>query len=223
MQRTSVLQQAVSILLIDDHEMVRRGIRMALETIESNYQFMVFEAESAEDAFRMIEKKEFDLIIIDYRLPGINGDEAVKMIKSQHPDIKILGISIYDDPGFVQSMIRSGSDGYILKNVGGDQLLHAVRSVLRGEKYFSSEVAVRLIEVENENARIRDLLDKYGLTQREIEILRLIAREKTNEDISKQLFISKRTVDTHRQNLLHKLQVKNTAGLVRSAIQLKLL
>jgi len=217
------LAKTIEVLLVDDHEIVRRGLRFTLETASSSIDFNVTEAENGEHALKICGRKEFNLLIIDYRLPGINGDETLRLIKERHPHIHSLAISISDDPACVQDMMRSGADGYILKNVDGAQLLQAIRMVLNGEKYFSSEVAMRLIEMEKEENRVRRLYDQYNLTQRELEVLKLIAQEQTNDDISKTLFISKRTVDTHRQNLLHKLQVKNTAGLVLAAINLKLI
>ena len=223
MQQASITQQTASILLVEDHEMVRRGMKNALEMINPHFRFRVSEAESAEAALELVTKKKFDLVIIDYRLPGMNGDEGIRAIKAQHGTLKVLAMSLYDDAVVVQNMMRAGADGFILKNVDSAQLLQAVQAVLKGEKYYTSEQAGGWVEIESEQARVRNLYNKYALTQREIEILRLIAREKTNEDISRQLFISKRTVDTHRQNLLHKLQVKNTAGLVLAAIELKLL
>lgn len=219
----TLLTQPIQVLVVDDHELVRRGMRTILETFSGSFQFKVAEADSGEDAYRIASRQHFDLVIMDYQLPGITGDEALKIIKSKKPAVRVLAVSLSDDPKIVQTMLRHGADGYLLKNTNANQLVQAIRTILKGDKFFSSEVAIKLIDIEKEENKLRTMRDEYGLTQREIEVLQLIAKEHTNESIGKELFISKRTVDTHRQNLLHKLRVKNTAGLVLVAISLKLI
>jgi DNA-binding NarL/FixJ family response regulator len=118
-------------------------------------------------------------------------------------------------------MINEGANGYILKNIDPSQLVHAIDSVLSGKPYYSNEVAIKLIDSATDNGHDVNI-NKSGLSKREMEILKMIAHEMTNDEIAKELFISKRTVDTHRQNLLKKLNVKNTAGLMKAAIQLGL-
>ncbi|HYE55783.1 MAG TPA: response regulator transcription factor [Chitinophagaceae bacterium] len=222
MKQDNAAKQHVNILLVDDYEMFRRGIRLTLETLASPFRFNITEEENPEALTAIISQHQFDLIILDDKLPGSSICQLITHIKTQQPSTRILAISVYNDPISMKNIIAAGADGYILKNVDTTQLIQAITSLLKGEKFYSGEVTAKLIEVEKENARIKSLYEHYGLTLREIEVLRLIAKEQTNDDISKQLFISKRTVDTHRQNLLHKLQAKNTAGLVIAAMQLKL-
>lgn len=212
----------IRLLIVDDHQMVRDGIRVMLESREDMVRFEIDEAENGEIAVRQILKKPFDIILLDYQLPDMTGADTLQKIRLYKKDLKVLALSNYDEVSYVKSMINEGANGYILKNVEPSQLIHAIESVLAGKPYYSNEVAIKLIDSANDpqktvNAR------KSDLTQRELEILKKIASGKTNEAIAKELFISKRTVDTHRQNLLKKLQVNNTAGLLKAAYAFDLL
>jgi DNA-binding NarL/FixJ family response regulator len=212
----------IRLLIIDDHQMVRDGIRVMLESKENFLRFEIDEAENGEIAIRKILKKNFDIVLIDYQLPGMSGTETLQRIRLYKKDIKVLALSNYDEFSNIKSMLNEGASGYILKNIEPSQLIQAIQSVLAGTPYYSNEVALKLIDSaknsdKNVNAR------KSGLTNRETEILKMIALEMTNDEIAKLLFISKRTVDTHRQNLLNKLNVKNTAGLIKAAYEFNLL
>jgi DNA-binding NarL/FixJ family response regulator len=161
------MTKTIRLLIIDDHQMVRDGIRVMLE---SRADFMRFEIDEAEN----------------------------------------------DEISYIKSMINEGANGYILKNIEPSQLVHAIEAVLAGSSYYSNEVALKLIDSAKSSDSIVSA-SRTRLTKRELEILKMIALEMTNDEIAKGLFISKRTVDTHRQNLLNKLHVKNTAGLIKAA------
>ena len=214
--------KTIRLLIIDDHQMVRDGIRVMLESKENFLRFEIDEAENGEIAIRKILKKNFDIVLIDYQLPGMSGTETLQRIRLYKKDIKVLALSNYDEFSYIKSMLNEGANGYILKNVEPSQLIQAIQSVLAGVPYYSNEVALKLIE-SAKNADKTITLQKTGLTKREMEILKMIALEMTNDEIAKSLFISKRTVDTHRQNLLNKLSVKNTAGLIKAAYEFNLL
>jgi DNA-binding NarL/FixJ family response regulator len=214
--------QTIRLLIIDDHQMVRDGIRVMLESRENFLRFEIDEAENGEMAIQKILKKNFDIVLIDYQLPGITGTETLQKIRLYKKDIKVLALSNYDELSYVKSMINEGANGYILKNIEPSQLIHAIQSVLAGTPYYSNEVALKLID-SAKNADKTLNVHKNGLTKRELEILKMIAQEMTNDEIAKTLYISKRTVDTHRQNLLNKLSVKNTAGLIKAAYAFNLL
>jgi DNA-binding NarL/FixJ family response regulator len=187
-----------------------------LESRADFLQFEIDEAENGEVAVQKILKKNFDIVLIDYQLPGMSGTETLQKIHLYKKDVKVLALSNYDELSYVKSMINEGANGYILKNIEPAQLVHAIQAVLTGSSYYSNEVALKLID----SARASDNFIpaiKNRLTKRELEILKMIALEMTNDQIAKGLFISKRTVDTHRQNLLNKLHVKNTAGLIKAA------
>ncbi|MGZ5134991.1 MAG: response regulator [Flavitalea sp.] len=206
----------IRLLIIDDHQMVRDGIRVMLESRDDLQQFELDEAENGELGVQKILKRHYDIVLIDYQLPGMSGTETLKKIRLYKKDMKVLALSNYDELSYVKSMINEGANGYILKNIEPSQLVHAIQSVLGGSSYYSNEVALKLIDsAKNTDSVIPP--NKSRLTKRELEVLKMIALEMTNDEIAKGLFISKRTVDTHRQNLLNKLHVKNTAGLIKAA------
>jgi DNA-binding NarL/FixJ family response regulator len=212
----------IRLLIIDDHQMVRDGIKVMLESKEDFLRFEIDEAENGEIGIGKILKKDFDIVLLDCQLPGMNGTETLQKIRLYKKGIRVLALSNYDEFSYVRSMINEGANGYILKNIEPSQLIHAIESVLAGKPYYSNEVALKLIDsAKNSDKAVST--DKSGLSKREVEILKMIALEMTNDEIAKSLFISKRTVDTHRQNLLKKLRVKNTAGLIKAAYSFNLL
>lgn len=214
--------KTIRLLITDDHQMVRDGIRVMLESRRNKYNFQIEEAESGEAAIHTILQKSFDIVLLDYQLPGMSGAETLQKIRLYKKDLKVLVLSNYDEISYVKNMISEGANGYILKNIEPSQLIMAIESVLSGTPYYSNEVAVKLIDSATDTGR-NAIGNKGELTERELEILKLIAHELTNDEIAQKLFISKRTVDTHRQHLLKKLQVKNTAGLLKAAYEYKLL
>jgi DNA-binding NarL/FixJ family response regulator len=212
--------QIVKLLIVDDHQMVRDGIRVMLESQNKTYSFVITEAENGEDAIKNVLKYDYDIILIDYQLPKMSGMETVERILLYKPTTKILALSNYDELTYINNMLKAGVSGYILKNVEPVELIAAIKTILNNKVFFSNEVAIKLIESKKKTS---SSIDKYSLTKRELEILKLITQEKTNDEISSLLFIAKRTVDSHRQNLLNKLGVKNTVGLTKIAIESKLI
>ena len=222
MATTEIPPKLISVLIVDDHQMVRDGIKTMLKTQESVYRFKISEAESGESAIQKAKYNVFDLVIIDYQLPGLLGHQTIEQIKIHNPKMKFLALSNYDEISFVQNMLSSGAIGFILKNVEPIQLITAIKSVLENKPFYSSEVAMKLLNAEHVGKRTESI-EKYHLTKREVQVLKMIAQENTNDEISEILCIAKRTVDTHRQNLLHKLRAKNTAGLIKAAYELKVI
>jgi DNA-binding NarL/FixJ family response regulator len=212
--------EIIHLLIVDDHQMIRDGIRVMLESQNKTYSFVITEAENGEDAVKKILHINFDIVLIDYQLPKMTGAETIKEIMLYKPQTKILALSNYDEVTYINNMLKAGAKGYILKNIEPSELLTAIKTVLNNKKYYSNEVAVKLIE--NENKKPNDH-DNFGLTKKELAILKMIAQEMNNDDIAKALHVSKSTVDSHRQNMLNKLNAKNTAGLVKAAYLLKLL
>ena len=194
-----------------------------LETRENYLRFEIDEAENGEIAVQKILKKGFDIVLIDYQLPGMTGTETVKQIRLYKKDIKVLALSNYDEFSYVNSMVNEGANGYILKNVDPSQLIQAIQSVLAGSSYYSNEVALKLIDSAKNLDNKSINAQKNRLTKRELEVLKMIALEMTNDEIAKCLFLSKLTVDTHRQKLSNKLSLKNTVGLIKAAYALNLL
>lgn len=217
-------KRIVKILIIDDHPIVRGGVRTILEKNDfDRFTFLVEEAGNENDALAQLSSNSFDLIILDYQLEEIDGATLSQKIVAANPNQHILAFSNYDDIEYASNMLKAGVRGYILKNVDTKELLQAIRAILNGTLYYALEVANELIE--------RKMLGKgrfefnpessavSRLSKREVEIIQLICEQFTNEEISKKLFLSKRTIDNHRQNILNKLGMKNTAGLVRFAVE----
>jgi DNA-binding NarL/FixJ family response regulator len=215
-------KQTVRLLIVDDHQMIRDGIRVMLELQSKSYKFIITEAEDGEDAVKKILHHHFDIILIDYQLPKMTGVQTIEKILLYQPEAKILALSNYDEVSYVTNMLNAGAKGYILKNIEPAQLISAIKTVLNNKIFYSNEIAIKLLESERTKSR-PPVRNKFGLTERELLILKMIAQELNNEEIAKSLNIAKRTVDAHRQNLLHKLDAKNTVGLVKAAFELKLI
>ncbi len=212
----------IQILIVDDHKMVRDGLKVMLSTLKKQLPNHVTEAESGEYALKKLNKQDFDLVIMDYQMPGLTGAETILRMLRFKPGLKIIALSNYDEMPYIQNMLDSGAKGYILKNIDPPQLLLAIRTVMDGKQYYSNEVATKLLEGAKKE-KINSLWEVNQLTKRELEVLKLIAMELTNEEIAAKMSIGKRTVDSHRQNLLNKLHAKNTVGLIKAAYNLRLI
>jgi DNA-binding NarL/FixJ family response regulator len=211
----------INLLIADDHQMVRDGIKVMLQSKKDVFQFVIDEAENGEEAIKKVSKKSYDVILMDYRMPDMSGAETTENILRTQPRIKILALSNYDELPYVERMIAAGAKGYVLKNIEPTQLLVAIKTIMEGNTYYSNEVSTKLLDSQGKKA-VSHILEKHGLTKRELEVLRMIAQEMTNEEIAEKLFVGKRTVDTHRQNLLNKLHARNTVGLIKAAYKLEL-
>lgn len=214
------MNNKVQILLVDDHPMIRHGIKALLNDVD-NLE-VVGEASNGKEAVDEYKNGVYDLVIMDIKMPVMDGTEAAKELVKLNKEVKILGLSMYDEHRFITKMLQSGAKGYILKNTGKEELITAVNKLIDGENYFSSEVSnimmSRFMSNKSDSGKDSFANLNVSLTKRETEIIRMIANEMTNSEIAEELGISPRTVDTHRRNLLQKLDVKNTAGLVRYAL-----
>jgi DNA-binding NarL/FixJ family response regulator len=210
----------IKLLIVDDHPMVRLGLKSLLEGVKDVTS--IDEAIDGEDAMVKYEKGSYDVIIMDIKMPKKDGIEATQDILKKNPNARIIALSMMDEQDYIVKMLQAGAKGYLLKNSSRDELLKAVHAVSKGDNYFSHEVSsIMLAKFINKEYHSKNKPVKLDaeLTKREKEIIKMIAEEMTNAEIGVKLGISIRTVDTHRRNLLQKLDVKNTAGLVRYAIQ----
>lgn len=221
------MSRNVRILIVDDHKMVRDGIRSMLEFQETKFKFYINEAADGEEGVEIAGNNPYDIIIMDYQLPGIDGADAARLILAKNPEAKILALSNYNEYMYIDRMIKTGVKGFVLKNVTPEELIKAIETILNGSNYFSNDVAIKLLNFENNSqdsfrSRIHSSQLKIydDLSTREAEVLKLIAEAKSSEEIAEQLSISKRTVETHKQNLFRKVGVKNISGLIKFAVEM---
>jgi len=210
----------INILLVDDHTLVREGIKNSL--MAQDFIEIIGEAKNGKEALEYLDKVMPDLVIMDVNMPVMNGVEATSKIKKKFPDLNIIILTMHNEEIQIKELLKSGASGYLLKSTNMAELLEAIELVTQGETYFAREVAAKMMDRFVKGKDKSNTQDPDCLTNRETEILKLIAEEFTNNEIAEQLFISPRTVDTHRRNLIQKLHAKNTAGLVRYAIRHKI-
>ncbi len=213
-------QTKINILIADDHQMMIDGIKNLLAK-EDRYT-IISEANNGQIAYEMIEATPdaFDILLTDISMPLLMGTELCKMVKSKFPHIQVLILSMYNNPTAVKEAILAEADGYILKSAGQKELLTALHRITNGGTYFSQDIIPIIYNQYNKEKINQEQLSL--LTTRETEILSLIVKEMTSEEIAETLFISKKTVDNHRQHLLEKTGCKSTVGLVKFAIRLGL-
>jgi len=212
------MSDPLRVVIADDHALVRQGIRGALEEIDG--LTVVAEAADGNEALDTIREHEPDLVVLDVTMPGKTGLEVAKELRDQGSDVRVLVLSMHDDPEYVLEAVRAGADGYVLKDVSPAELRGAVEALREGREYFSARVTHQLSvglreEIEQEQRRSR--LD--SLTPREVEVLVLVARGKTNRGIAEELGISPRTVETHRERVMGKLRIRTVAGLTRFVVE----
>jgi len=209
------MEDEVKIVIADDHQMFIDGVKSLLKK-EKKFNF-VHEALNAEDALSFINKNEIDLLITDISMPGMSGTELTKKIKQDFPKIKVLVLTMYNDSAIINEILQSEAEGYILKNTGKQELLTASSKIMDDGTFYSNEVIGQLLK-DNKKKIISHTI-KEALTTRELEILKLVCEEFTTADIAEKLFISPRTVDTHRKNILEKTQSKTIVGLIKYAFE----
>lgn len=209
--------ESISILIADDHQMIIDGIKSMLQN--ENKYVIAAEANDGQAAFAQIESRPdaFQLLLTDISMPLMTGTELCKMVKAKYPHIKVLILSMYNSISVVKEALAAEADGYILKNTGRDEFLTALHRISEDSTYFSQDVLPIIYQQYQKEKKQDDALP--NLSAREKEILALIVKELTSEEIARKLFISKKTVDTHRAHLLEKCNLKSTIGLVKFAIK----
>lgn len=212
------IQKKFSVLLADDHKIVRHGLRRILEDEFS--EAIVSEASRDIEVFEQLEKSKFDIIILDISMPGKSGLEVLKDIKSMHPQIPVLILSMYPEEQFALRVMKSGAAGYVRKDSAPEELVDAVNDILSGKKYYSPAV-MDLLSDNMKRGTKTDLSEI--LSDREYEIFMLIAQGKTVSEIAEILSLSVKTVSTHRTHILEKTRLKNNADIVMYAVRNNLL
>jgi|AntRauTorckE5430_2_1112549.scaffolds.fasta_scaffold00704_2 DNA-binding NarL/FixJ family response regulator len=211
----------ISIFLVDDHQVFQDGIA-SLISFEKDMT-VSGKASSVEAFMREIHKYTPDLVLMDISLGEGSGIKAAKWYKAQRPDCKILMLSMHREEKYVREVLDAGADGFLLKDAGTKEMMNAIRTVAGGNPFYSQEIFQHIVTLLQRSPKDRRSKSGAELTRRELEVIKLIAGEKSNQEIADELFISIRTVDTHRQNLLAKTGARNTAGLVKYALRNKLI
>jgi len=201
------------ILVVDDHAVVRSGLRLLLSA-EEDFD-VVGDAGNARDAVFEARALKPDVILLDVVMPGESGIEVLPRLKQEAPDAKVLVLSMQDDPRYVHEAFSQGANGYVLKEAADAEVVSAVREIAAGGSYVHPVLGARMVAAE---ASARAAAEADPLTEREREVLRLLALGHTNQEIAKQLFISVRTAETHRAHIMQKLNLSTRAELVRHAI-----
>ncbi len=202
----------IRIIIADDHQVVIDGLKSIFDS-EDDIE-VIDECHNGKILMEKLAEHAADLVLLDINMPEMNGIEASRAIRNQFPDVKILILSMYDTPEFIRNVINAGAAGYVLKNADKKTLLAAIRAVAGGEEFFSTEVVQNVMH----SFKGQNNTHAIEITEREKDVLRLIAEGLTTNEIAEKLFISVHTVNTHRKNLLSKLDLKNTASLVRYAL-----
>ena len=201
-----------NILIVDDHKMFGEGLSLLIKE-SSNYN-VIGTLTVGSDVISYLNALTVDVLFLDIDLPDISGIELAKKLRIEFPLLHIIMLSMHNRPEFFKEFYEMGIAGYIVKNAGKDEILKAIKTVVSGQKYYSDEIINNFLSASASNQS----KSKAIITGREREILKLVVQGKSTHEISDALFISKHTVDTHRKNLLSKLNVKNTAELVQVAI-----
>ena len=213
------MNRPLRVLVADDHTIVRKGLCSLLEMEEGIV--VVGEAEDGREALSKIDSCRPDVVLLDISMPGLNGIETTRRLRRQHPEIKIVILTMHLNEEYIFEALRAGASGYLLKRTAPTDLISAIHAAHRGESYLSPSVSRKVIDQYiqqgGDRAELHDPFDT--LTSREREVLQLIAEGRSTSAISSLLFISVKTVESHRSNLLRKLQVKSTAELTQYAVR----
>jgi DNA-binding NarL/FixJ family response regulator len=217
-----VVPTITKILIADDHAMFIDGIKSLLRKFDKAE--IVAEAHDGQEALAILKEGGIDLLITDINMPGLSGTELTKIVKRDFPEVKVLVLTMYNDREIINEILLAEAEGYILKNTGKQELITAINRLADDGTYYSNEVMNIILEnikdsnkpPKQENDRVKDL------TPRELEILQLICEELSTAEISQKLYISPRTVETHRKHIIQKTQVKTIVGLIKLAIENKL-
>jgi two-component system response regulator NreC len=203
----------ITVVLVDDHAVVRAGLRLLLDNHED--MEVVGEAGSAKDAIFRARALKPDVILLDVVMPGESGIEVLPKLLKESPDTKVLVLSMQDDPSYVREAFAMGASGYVLKEAADEEVVSAVREIAGGGRYVHPVLGARMVAAE---AQERAAADADPLSEREREVLRLLALGHTNQEIAEQLYISVRTAESHRAHIMQKLRLSTRAELVRYAL-----
>lgn len=212
----------IRVFIADDHKMVIEGIQLLI-SYDSEIECVGF-ALNGKEALVLMASLQPDVVLMDINMPELNGIETCKALKKEYPQIKVIALSMLNESSMIKLMLKSGAEGYVLKNAGSDEVISAIKAVHNGKKFLSEEANETMMNDLFSNSNKPKKKSAFmSLSRREKEVLQLIIDEFSSKEIAEQLFISLGTVETHRRNMLSKLGAKNTAGLVRISLEFELL
>jgi len=210
----------INVAIADDHQLFREGIRLILESRPS--MRLVVEAGNGQDLLNQLATLETlpDVVLLDLKMPVLDGMETTKLLKEQYPEVKILILTMLQQDDYILHLLDLGANGYLLKNSSATEVLEAVSTVVAKDFYFNEHISnVLLAGLKRKRKAPPKLNNNQNITDREREVLHLMCQEHTTQEIADKLFVSARTVETHRRNLMQKFEAKNTAGLVLRALK----
>lgn len=216
--------KAIKLILVDDHQIVRDGIKSLLGDYAGIE--IIGEAGDCYQLFFMLEDQQPDVLLLDISLPKMSGIEVAQKLKNNHPNIKVIMLSMHTNEDFILNALKAGAKGYLPKNTTRKELIAAIQDVNQGKEYFSAEISQIILKSYVKKAQTGTNLDDEDaarLTRRETEVLKLVAEGKQNAEIANELFISTRTVESHRTHIMKKLELNNTVDMVKYAIRHKLI
>lgn len=208
---------SIRIVLCDDHQIIREGLRSLLE--KQPDMSVVGEGTNGHDAIRLAHEKRPDVLVLDVAMPELNGMSATRRLSEDLPNLRILGLSMHSDRHFVTGMLSAGAAGYMLKDSAFAELTTAIRTIVAGGLYVSPRIAGNVLQEFCRRSRPARRVTKVELTEREQEILQLIAEGRSTKEIAGKLNVSIKTVETHRQHIMQKVDVHNVASLTKYAIR----
>lgn len=212
--------KGIRVLIVDDHQMFIDGVKILLRRV--NNIDVVADALNGEDALEIMKNQDIDLLITDISMgEGMSGTELTRIVKTQYPDIKVIVLTMYNDSEIIKDIMLSEAEGYILKNTGKEELVKAITTIADHGTYYSNEVLVEVMSGMKKANKVEE--NVADITPREKEIIEMICLEKTASEIADKLFIARSTVDTHRKNIYRKLEINTSIGLIRFAIENRLI
>jgi len=212
------MSKIIRIAIADDHQLVRSGMVMILR---DNPEFVVVQqASDGQELLDGLAQSKPDVVLLDLEMPVLGGQDTLTEIRKQYPDIRVLMLTMHNTDAFIIQMMELGANGYLIKNTEPKEVVKAIYKVVEAEFYFSEEVSKAMLHgISNPELKNKAGLDSHGLTEREVDVLRLICEEKTTTEIGEALFLSPKTIEGYRKALMDKTEAKNMAGLVLFAIR----
>lgn len=210
----------IKVIIVDDHQIFLDGLKEVFKAFDEIE--IVGEANDGVDLIDLLSKTSCDVILMDVNMPKMDGKDATKYVKAHFPNVKVLMLTMHDTKAYIEKLIKAGADGYLLKNTAKGELKKAISVVCEGQNYYSPMVTQTVMSSMREEKAVKAEYGSVELTDREKDVLTLIAKEMTSHEIAEKLFISHHTVESHRKNLIAKLGVRSLAGLVKYAVKIGL-